>query len=119
MRGPRTFTGDDTVEITCHNNDLIIEKIIDRALAHGARSAGPGAFTRRAVENGKMDLIQAEAIHELIAAQNEWALQQSHAQLKGTLSHLLAEMNRNLSQFWHGARQASISSMKEEALLLK
>ena len=96
MRGPRTFTGDDTVEITCHNNDLIIEKIIDRALAHGARSAGPGAFTRRAVENGKMDLIQAEAIHELIAAQNEWALQQSHAQLKGTLSHLLAEIEQKL-----------------------
>lgn len=96
MRGPRTFTGDDTVEITCHNNDLIIEKIIDRALECGARSAGPGAFTRRAVENGKLDLVQAEAIHELIAAQNEWALQQSHAQLKGTLSHSLAEIERIL-----------------------
>lgn len=96
MRAPRTFTGDDTVEITCHNNDLIIEKIIDRAIECGAHSAGPGAFTRRAVENGKIDLVQAEAIHELIAAQNEWALQRSHAQMRGTLSHALAEIERTL-----------------------
>lgn len=87
MDGPRTFTGDNTVEITCHNNDLIIEKIIDAAIAAGARLAGPGEFTRRAVENGKLDMIQAEAIHELITAQNEWALKQSHAQLRGTLSN--------------------------------
>jgi tRNA modification GTPase len=96
MHGPRTFTGDDTVEITCHNNDLIIEKIVDRALECGARSAGPGAFTRRAVENGKLDLIQAEAIHELIAAQNEWVLKKSHEQLTGTLSHALGTIEKKL-----------------------
>ena len=65
MRGPRTFTGDDTVEISCHNNPLIIEKIIKLAIDNGARQANRGEFTQRAVVNGKIALVQAEAINHV------------------------------------------------------
>ena len=73
MRGPRTFTGQDTVEITCHNNPFIISAIIEQAIACGARLAREGEFTKRAVLNNKIDLIQAEAINELIHAQTSLA----------------------------------------------
>jgi tRNA modification GTPase len=96
MRAPRTFTGQDTVEISCHNNRFIIQKIINAAVLHGAHHAQRGEFTRRAVLNKKIDLLQAEAIHDLIAAQNEIALQKSMAQLKGTLSHHVHEIEQEL-----------------------
>jgi tRNA modification GTPase len=86
MRGPSTFTGQDTVEITCHNNQFIIQHIIMRALESGARSAQEGEFSRRSYLNGKVDLVQAEAINELINAHNQQALKRSLAQLKGSLS---------------------------------
>ena len=86
MRGPRTFTGQDTVEITSHNNPFIINAIIERALACGARMAKEGEFSRRAVINGKIDLLQAEAINELIHANTSVALKQSLAQIEGSLS---------------------------------
>ena len=68
---PHTFTGQNTVEITCHNNQFIIEEIIATAIGHGARLAQEGEFSKRAVLNGKMDLVQAEAINELINAQTQ------------------------------------------------
>lgn len=86
MREPHTFTGQDTVEISCHNNDFIIEAIIQAAIAHGARPAQPGEFSQRAFLNNKIDLIQAEAIHELIQANTQQALKKSLAQVSGTLS---------------------------------
>src|SRR5438445_7077784 len=64
MRSPHTFTGDDTVEITCHNNPFIIQNIIQTALAAGARMAQEGEFSRRAVGNNKIDIVQAEAIND-------------------------------------------------------
>lgn len=96
MRAPRTFTGEDTIEISCHNNRFIIQKIINAAILHGAHHAQRGEFTRRAVLNKKIDLLQAEAIHDLISAQNEVALQKSMAQLKGTLSHYVNEIEQDL-----------------------
>jgi len=89
MLAPRTFTGQDTVEITCHNNPFIIERIINIAVAAGARTAQAGEFTRRAFLHNKLDLVQAEALNDLIHAQTEQALKQSMAQLRGTLSQAL------------------------------
>lgn len=96
MQAPRTFTGDDTVEITCHNNPFIIQTIIEQAVALGARLAQPGEFTRRAVENNKIDLVQAEAINELIHAQTQHALKASLSQLRGSLSQWTAQIERHL-----------------------
>lgn len=92
MHGPKTFTGQNTVEITCHNNQFLIERIIDQALKSGARLAGRGEFSARAVHNGKIDLIQAEAIHDLIHAQTAAAAQASMAQLDGSLSSLIQNL---------------------------
>lgn len=86
MRAPKTFTGQDTVEISCHNNQFIIDNILQAAIAAGARHAGPGEFTMRGFLHGKFDLIQAEAINEIIHAPAEKILQGALAQLKGSLS---------------------------------
>ena len=96
MHAPRTFTGQNTVEITCHNNQFIIEQIIALAIANGARLAQEGEFTKRAVLNGKIDLVQAEAINELIHAQTQMALKQSLAQLNGSLSSWLISIEQEL-----------------------
>lgn len=86
MHAPKTFTGQNVVEITCHNNPFLIEKIIDRAIQCGARLANKGEFTQRAVQLGKIDLLQAEALHDLIHAQTAEALKYNLAQLEGSLS---------------------------------
>ena len=96
MRAPRTFTGENTVEITCHNNPFIISDIIKVAIAAGARIAENGEFTRRAVINNKIDLVQAEAINELIHANTTVALKQSMAQLEGSLSSWITELEDSL-----------------------
>ena len=86
IRGPRTFTGEDVIEITCHNNPFIIQNIIECVIGCGARLAQPGEFSRQAVENNKLDLIQAEAINELIQANSQQTLKQSLEQLQGIVS---------------------------------
>ena len=96
MRAPKTFTGEDTVEITCHNNQFIIEAIIARILSAGARLAQPGEFTKLAVVNKKIDLIQAEAINELIHANSQQAIKKSLAQLEGSLSQRMGEIEKQL-----------------------
>ncbi|MFY9269807.1 MAG: tRNA uridine-5-carboxymethylaminomethyl(34) synthesis GTPase MnmE [Candidatus Manganitrophaceae bacterium] len=86
MRSPRSYTGEDVVEIQTHGSPLILNKILSDLLSQGARLAAPGEFTRRAFLSGRIDLVQAEAVMEVITAENwehhEWALNQ----LKGTLS---------------------------------
>jgi len=96
MKGPKTFTGQDVIEITCHNNQFLIEAIIDQMIVQGARIAGKGEFTQRAVASGKIDLIQAEAIHDLIHAQTAASLKYSLAQLEGTLSSWVAEIENSV-----------------------
>ena len=96
LKAPKTFTGQNTIEISCHNNPFIIEAIIEQALAHGARVAQQGEFSKRAVLNDKIDLIQAEAIKEVIHAQSKYVLQQSLAQLEGSFSHWIADIEKNL-----------------------
>ena len=86
FRAPASYTGDDTVEITCHGSPYIIRSILNLALKNGARPAGPGEFTLRAFLNGKMDLAQAEAVGELIAAGSAGAHRAAITQAEGGLS---------------------------------
>jgi tRNA modification GTPase len=113
MRAPKTFTGQDTVEITAHNNHFIIEKIIDSAVTAGARIARSGEFTKRAFLMGKIDLVQAEAINDVIHAQTELALKQSMAQVQGSLSQYLATVEADIVSLL-GYVEASFEFLDEE-----
>jgi tRNA modification GTPase len=92
LRAPRTFTREDTVEISCHGGLLPAKLVLDTVLAHGARLALPGEFTKRAFLNGRLDLAQAEAVADLIASRTELALQAAHEQLAGKLSQRINEL---------------------------
>lgn len=83
--GPKSFTGEDSLEISCHGNPLIAQKILEDLLGRGCRPAEPGEFTRRAFLNGRMDLSQAEAVMDLIQARSERALAAANQQLRGAL----------------------------------
>ncbi len=96
MRGPNNFTGQDTVEITGHNNPFLVEQIIQRALQLGARMAHEGEFTKRAMLNGKIDLLQAEAINDLINANTQLSLKQSLSQLEGSFSQQMHVVEKEL-----------------------
>ncbi|CAN5725568.1 tRNA uridine-5-carboxymethylaminomethyl(34) synthesis GTPase MnmE [soil metagenome] len=87
--GPNSYTGEDLVEISCHGSPIVLRQVIDLTLGLGARPAGPGEFTLRALSNGKMNLTQAEAIRDLINAQTEAAAQQALRQMMGELSSRL------------------------------
>lgn len=96
MKGPRSFTGDDTVEIHCHGGSLITRKILERVLEAGAKMASPGEFSLRAFLNGKMDLAKAEAIQQLISAKNEIACHFAKTHLEGALSKKITQMQKEL-----------------------
>jgi tRNA modification GTPase len=85
FKGPRSFTGEDTLEISCHGNPLIAQKILEDLVARGCRLAEPGEFTQRAFVNGRMDLSQAEAVLDVIHARSERALSAANQQLRGAL----------------------------------
>lgn len=93
---PHSLTGEDVVEISCHGSPAIVRRIIDTTLALGAVLAGPGEFTLRALSNGKINLAQAEAIRDLIAAQTEAAVKQAARQLNGELSNALDPFKEKL-----------------------
>lgn len=86
MRGPNSYTAEDTVEIDCHGGVRMVQRILETVLHNGARTAEPGEFTKRAFLNGRMDLAQAEAVAELIHASNDYALKSSVSQLGGSVS---------------------------------
>jgi tRNA modification GTPase len=86
FRGPASYTGEDTVEITCHGSPYIVRTILNLAVKHGARPAGPGEFTLRAFLNGKLDLAQAEAVGQLIESSTEAAHRAALTQAEGGLS---------------------------------
>ncbi len=113
MRAPRTFTGNDCVEITCHNNQLIVDALIRLAITYGARTANPGEFARRAVMNGKIDILQAEAIHELIMAPNARALECSLQQLRGSLSDWMSIIEKKLLKML-GLCEVSFEFLEED-----
>lgn len=96
MRAPRTFTREDVVEISCHGGVFVARQILEALLAAGARLASPGEFTRRAFLNGRIDLVQAEAVADLIHARTELALGAANEQLAGTLSRQLDSVREDL-----------------------
>jgi tRNA modification GTPase len=93
---PASHTGEDVVEIHCHGGILVTRRILDLLLAHGARAAEPGEFTRRAFLNGKMDLTQAEAVMDLIRAQTDLALRAAAGQLEGGLGRHILDLRAAL-----------------------
>ena len=96
LRAPRTFTREDTVEISCHGGVLVTRLVLEAVLAAGARAAGPGEFTLRAFLNGRIDLAQAEAVADLIHARTELALAAANEQLAGTLSRRIQTLRDDL-----------------------
>ena len=96
MRAPRTFTGEDTVEINCHGGVYVVQRVLETVLKNGARPAEPGEFTKRAFLNGKMDLSQAEAVIDVITSKNEYALQSSVSQLRGSVKKKIETMRETL-----------------------
>lgn len=86
MPGPRSYTGEDVVEVQCHGGSLVSGRVLESLLAAGARAAEPGEFTKRALLNGRLDLAQAEAVADLIAARSESARRLAWSQLDGLLS---------------------------------
>ena len=96
MRAPRTFTGEDTVEINCHGGVYVVQRVLETVLKNGARPAEPGEFTKRAFLNGKMDLSQAEAGIDVITSKTEYALQSSVSQLRGSVKKKIETMRETL-----------------------
>jgi len=96
FRNPNSYTGEDVVEISSHSNPIIVKNIIDLFMELGCRMAEPGEFTKRAFLNGKIDLIQAEAIADLIAAKSRKAIDNSLKQMEGALSKKLNTIKSNL-----------------------
>ena len=94
MRGPHSYTAEDTVEIDCHGGVYVMRRILELVLRKGARAAEPGEFTKRAFLNGRIDLSQAEAVMDVIQAKNEYALKSSVRQLKGSLVALIREIRQ-------------------------
>jgi tRNA modification GTPase len=92
FQGPRSYTGEDAMEICCHGNPFIAQKILEDLYARGCRPAGPGEFTQRALLNGRMDLSQAEAVMDVIHARSERALAMAHQQLRGALGEKMNEL---------------------------
>lgn len=98
MRAPKSYTGEDTVEISCHGGSLIARKVLEVILSSGARAALPGEFTFKAFMNGKLDLSQAEGVQTLIGAKNERALEAARGQLQGKLSQRVTTFQQALTE---------------------
>ena len=96
FRAPHSYTGEDSVEISCHASSYIVSTIMDLLFTSGARAAEPGEFTQRAFLNGKMDLAQAEAVADVIASQNAAAHRVAFKQMKGGFSSELRDMRSEL-----------------------
>ena len=96
FNGPESVTGEDVIEISCHGSPVIVRKILDLTVSLGARFAGPGEFTLRALTNQKINLVQAEAIRDLIAAQTDAAVKQAARQVGGELSRTIASIEEKL-----------------------
>ena len=96
MRGPHSYTAEDTVEIDCHGGIFVMKKILELIIRSGARVAEPGEFTKRAFLNGRIDLSQAEAVIDVIQAKNDYALKSSVSQLKGSVLKKIHEIREKV-----------------------
>ena len=91
MKAPHTYTREDTVEIDCHGGMYVLNRVLELVIRAGARSAEPGEFTKRAFVNGRIDLSQAEAVIDVINAENDYALKSAVTQLRGSVSEKIKE----------------------------
>ncbi len=96
MRAPRSYTREDVVEIHCHGGSLVVQQVLDLVLTQGARLAAPGEFTRRAFLNGRIDLVQAESVIDIIRGKTEAALNLAQHQREGLLSRELCQIRDRL-----------------------
>lgn len=96
MDGPRSYTGEDTVEMDCHGGVLAMKRVLETVVKYGARPAEPGEFTKRAFLNGRIDLSQAEAVIDVINAKNEYALKSSVSQLRGAVQKVIREIREQI-----------------------
>ena len=96
MKGPHSFTGENTVEINCHGGVYVVKRVLETVIKAGARPAEPGEFTKRAFLNGKIDLSQAEAVIDIIHSKNEYALKSSISQLKGNVQKKIQEIRAEI-----------------------
>ena len=93
---PHSYTGEDTVEISCHGSMVVLEAVVEEALRLGAVAAAPGEFTRRAFLNGQLDLLEAEAVIDLIQASSKAHLDNAYGLASGRLSKMVKELKRQL-----------------------
>ena len=96
MRGPHSYTAEDTIEIDCHGGIFVVKKILETTIKYGARVAEPGEFTKRAFLNGRIDLSQAEAVIDVFNAKNEMALISSLSQLKGSVHTKIVSLREEI-----------------------
>ncbi|MDQ8184722.1 tRNA uridine-5-carboxymethylaminomethyl(34) synthesis GTPase MnmE [Pelagicoccus sp. SDUM812002] len=96
FNGPKSYTGEDVLEVSCHGNPLIATRLLEDMLARGCRQSEPGEFTRRAFLNGRMDLTQAEAVMELIQARSDRAIRVANNQLRGNFGRQLVQLKTRL-----------------------
>lgn len=92
MKGPKSYTREDTVEIDCHGGVYVMKRILETVIKYGARPAEPGEFTKRAFLNGRIDLAQAESVIDIIQAKNDFALKSSMKQLSGKVSERIQQV---------------------------
>lgn len=96
MKGPKSFTGEDTIEINCHGGVYVVNRVLEIVIRNGARPAEPGEFTKRAFLNGRIDLSQAEAVIDVIQSENEYALQSSVNQLRGSIKNKISDVRKKI-----------------------
>lgn len=96
MKAPNSYTTEDTIEIDCHGGVLVMQKILETVLKYGARAAEPGEFTKRAFLNGRIDLSQAESVIDIINAKNDFALQSSVSQLRGSVLEKIKDLRASI-----------------------
>lgn len=116
--GPNSFTGEDVVELQGHGGHIVLQTILNRCLNLGARSARPGEFSERAFLNGKIDLLQAEAIADLISAENETAAKLASTSLSGSFSNYVNTLSERLNEL-RALTEASIDFPEEDIDILE
>ena len=97
FRGPHSYTGEDSIEISCHGSAYILRQVMQLLITNGCRAAGPGEFTQRAFLNGKMDLSQAEAVADLITSSSAATHRVAMNQMRGGFSKELTILRENYS----------------------
>src|SRR2546427_2027773 len=118
MRKPRSYTGEDVVEVHCHGGPLIVRQVLELILSRGARHAEPGEFTKRAFLNGRMDLAQAEAVLDLIRARTEKGARLALEQVRGELSKWVGDLREELLDILVQV-EAAVDFPEEEIELLQ